>query len=275
MIPPWKSILKFVSMRRLIPKSRQDAFATEVFGVLGKDGLGYFEPSLVDASLFRRVNDGPFETLWIGVDPASHAKSEMALVALGVTPVGLLVIVGICAVTLERCATLQVSAIIRQFAERLRQQGHRTFVPIIETNGNEIVAQTILRSFGPNVVMPFTRENFDTFITPGVGVLTTQSTKLAMIQQGYLAIVDGRVAVANNAIVADRTAFESRGKKNDCDELVTELGNQLKRFRDHDDGTTSGKGPGGEQDDIAMAFLMAVYWRVAVLASGSGSLVGE
>jgi hypothetical protein len=276
LIPPWKSILKFVSMRRLIPKSRQDAFATEVFGVLSKDGSGYFPPALVDASLGRTVSvQEPFRVVWIGCDPASHAKSEMALTAIGVTETGLHVILGVCAVTVERCATLQIAALIRQFATRLRLQGHETFVPIIETNGNEIVAQTILRSFGDNVAMPFTRENFDSFITPDVGVLTTYATKLAMVQQTYLAIVDGRIAVASNAIVANRSAFEARAKQPPAAELVQELGKQLKRFRDHDDGSTSGKGPGGEQDDIAMALMMTIYWRVAVIASGNTQLVQE
>lgn len=276
LIPPWKSILKFVSMRRLIPKSRQDAFATEVFGVLSKDGMGYFPPDLVDASLGRKVEvNQPFKVLWIGCDPASHAKSEMALTAIGVTETGLHVIVGICAVTVERCATLQIAALIRQFATRLRQQGHETFVPIIETNGNEIVAQTILRSFGMNVAMPFTKENFESFITPDVGVLTTHATKLAMVQQAYLAIVDGRIAISANVVTADRSAFEARAKQPTATELVEELGKQLKRFRDHEDGSTSGKGPGGEQDDIAMALLMTVYWRVAVIASGATNILRE
>ena len=123
--------------------------------------------------------------------------------------------------------------------------------------------------------MPFTSEHFEAFVTPDVGVLTTRATKLAMIQQGYLAIVDGRVAVSSTVIIADRTAFEGRAKRGDANELIEELANQLKRFRDHEDGSTSGKGPGGEDDDIAMAFLLTVYWRVAVLASGSSYLVAE
>lgn len=269
LIPPWKSILKFVSMRRLIPKSKRDSFATEVFGVLSKENSGYFPPALVDAGLSRTVEHRTFEMVWVGVDPASHSKSEMALVAIGVTETGLHVICGICSVNVARCEVLQLTAIVRQFVSRLRKAGHVALTPVVETNANEIVASTIVRAFGGNTQMPFTSANFSAYVTDNIGVLTTQSTKMAMIQQAYLCVIDGRVAVADNVIVADRSSFEGRARLANAADLVAELGNQLKRFRDQADGTVSGKGAGGENDDIAMAFMMTIYWRVACIACGT------
>lgn len=41
---------------------------------------------------------------------------------------------------------------------------------------------------------------------------------------------------------------------------------QLARFRDLDDGSVSGKSSGGEEDDCAMATLLAIQWSVYILA---------
>ena len=50
---------------------------------------------------------------------------------------------------------------------------------------------------------------------------------------------------------------------------ITLLGEQLKRIRDHDDGTISGK-TANDGDDLAMALLMLVYWSLTVRATEAG-----
>lgn len=97
-----------------------------------------------------------------------------------------------------------------------------------------------------------------------------------MVQQTYLAFINGAIAVNTRVIVADRTSFETHATATPFRELVTELGAQLIRFADRPDGTISGKTFDGDNDDLAMAFMLAVYWRVCVLSSNvsAGGLTG-
>jgi hypothetical protein len=271
LIPPWKSLLQFASMKRLIPKSKKETFAQEVFGVITSNSARYFQGKLVDASLFRRIDVRDARRIWVGVDPASHGKSEMGITAITVTSTGLHVIVGAASINVNRCEMAQLSGCMRQFVGRLRAQYKGAeIVPIVETNNNEIAATSLLRAMGP-VWNPFTRENFDTYISEDIGVLTTKATKMSMVQQTYLALINGQIAVATQGIVADRSAFEERGKPANFCDLIDELGAQLKRFADQPDGTVSGKTISGENDDMAIAFMMCIYWRVCVLAATSNA----
>jgi len=266
LVPPWKSLLQFAAMKRLIPKSKKETFAQEVFGVITNNVARYFPSALVNAMVARRVEVHGAQRIWVGVDPASHGKSELGLIAVTVTGTGLHVIVGIASVNVHRCEMAQLSGCIRQFVGRLRERYKGAeIVPIIETNNNEIAATSLLRAMG-SVWNPFTEENFDAYISNDIGVLTTQATKMSMIQQTYLALMNGQIAVADRGIVADRSAFEERGKPANFLELVDELGAQLKRFADQPDGKVSGKTLSGENDDMGIALMLCVYWRVCVLS---------
>lgn len=90
-----------------------------------------------------------------------------------------------------------------------------------------------------------------------------------MVQQTYLAFINGAISVNSRVIVADRTSFETHATATPFNELLTELGAQLIRFADRPDGTISGKTFDGDNDDLAMSFMLAVYWRVCVLSSSS------
>ncbi len=95
-----------------------------------------------------------------------------------------------------------------------------------------------------------------------------------MVQQTYLAFINGAIAVNSRVVVADRTAFETHATATPFRELVAELGAQLVRFADRPDGTISGKTFDGDNDDLAMSFMLAIYWRVCVLSSSSSSRHG-
>ena len=267
LVPPWKSLLRFAQMKRLVPASRKATFAQEVFGVLSEKNDTYFPAPLVRASLGRRVPFAPADTLWVSIDPASHGVSNLGILAFSVNGTGLHIIHGLCGVNVHRCQMEQLSAIVRQFMHRLRAlHPHATIIPIIETNNNEIAAMTLLQAVGP-CEMPFTRDRFETYISPDIGVVTTNVVKLAAVQQTYLLILNGGIAVSEQMIVADRTAFESRAPTFTPDELLTELGAQLIRFQDQPNGTVSGKTTHGDNDDMAMCLLLGVYWRICVVSS--------
>lgn len=266
-IPPWKSIMRLASLARLVPKNRRAAYSTEVMGNLAKPTAGYFPHVLVDASLERKLPPVQFNEVYVGCDPASHSCSYMGLVAFGVTDTGLMQIVGVASVSAARCEALHIGAVIKQFVRRLKANGHTRFVPVVECNGNEIVATTIVKSFGADAYVPFTADRFSAYICPGVGVITTKATKLAGVQQLYLALADGRISVSTDVVTADRTCFDPRAVHVEPQAALDELKAQMVRFCDQPDGTISGKSAGGDEDDICMAFLLACYWRICLMAS--------
>lgn len=257
-VPPWKSILRIASMARLVPRNRQAQYATEIMGVLAQAPSGYFPADIVDACLSRRVDppDAPFEYIWCGVDPASHSKSQLALTAVGVTGEGVHILLGIASVNVAQCEAMQVASVVRHFANKLNSRFPRSaLIPIVEVNGSEVLAATIVRAFGAKVWMPFVKERFATYISDGLGVLTTKETKLAYVQSLFLALMDGRLCVSNDIISVSRQSFEPRADPPNAESDLDELAAQLKRFSDHDDGTVSGKAAGGLEDDIAIAYV--------------------
>ena len=66
-----------------------------------------------------------------------------------------------------------------------------------------------------------------------------------------------------------REAFDTRHKACNVGDPMDTLVDQLKRFRDHPDGTVSGKSAGGEEDDLGMAVMLCMYWSLCVRASES------
>ena len=61
-------------------------------------------------------------------------------------------------------------------------------------------------------------------------------------------------------MTCDRSSYDSRAKPQ-SPSLTTELlGKELAAMRDQPNGKISGKIDSGQGDDLAMAFMMALYW---------------
>lgn len=291
LIPPWKSLLRFTQMKRLVPAKRMRDYQDEVLGVMQPIGSRYFPAKLVEASFLKRplYDKNPFAAvsrgeIYVGVDPASHHRSFMGISALTYGPEGQLIFMGLSSVGVNRCEALQIKMIINAFLHRLarhpwlRQRARTTrfsIIPIIECNNNEILAQSILEaietgcsSTGMQVLNPFTKTYFDSDITEHLGVWTTHRNKLAGIQQLYGSLLDGRVFVALGAVTVGevyRPGFEHPSLQSQR-ELVTA---QLKNFRDLPDGSVSGKDANNE-DDLGMTPIMLAYWSYCIRATVMG-----
>jgi len=279
LIPPWKSLVRFNAMKRLVPAGRQDDFAAEVFGVLDRGRGFYIKRELIDAAITRpRVTAaaiGPVRRVWISIDPASHAVSDLAMVAFVVADGGMHIVVGMAAVNVGKCQTTEVQQIISQFLERVRQHPaiphDAELVPIVECNNNEILAMSIVRvfeNFAP-LWMPFTADRFDAYITDGIGVWTKEENKMAAIQATLQMLFDGRLAFAEHVAVADKTAFikSGRSRPTDPETIIRLAADQLAALQDQDDGSVSGKTLAGDNDDLAIALIMGVFWRMSCEAS--------
>lgn len=269
LIPPWKSVLRFKKMRALVPDSRVNEFEAEVYGVIAKQSSGYIDGKLVDAwikrPLCKDLESSRRHPIYFGIDPPSHQSSKFGLAAILYGDKGEIVILGLAEVTASRCDTLQLQACIGHFLKQLRAHPwatNRVIVPIIETNNNSVLALSLLKvceKYRPTA-MPFVKTYFATDITDNIGVITTEANKAAMCQTAFTAFLDGRVFTAVNAITVGRDAFDPNRNPPEFNDVAGLLGLELKSMRDMPDGKISGKVDSSQGDDLALAFMMALYW---------------
>ena len=281
LVPPWKSLLQFNSLGGLMPKNRAADYAAEVFGVMKHDYNSFLPGKLVDACLRDRgatcepinaQNPGEPLTVWVGIDLAGHSKSEMGLCAI-VGALGKIVVIGVASVKCDACQTVELQTVVRVFLEKLRAhpwiKPESIMVPIIECNLNEVLALSLCSVFEVSkpYFMPFTRNRFAAFITPGVGVWTSEDTKLASIQCTYQCLLEGQLSAADPMITVGREAFDTRARPATPAINLELLREQLCQFTTDDKGKVSGKTSDGANDDLGMAFLLALYWRMAVMSA--------
>lgn len=282
LIPPWKSLLRMTHMATLVPAGRKREFQAEVYGVCHKEEGNYFRPELVDAMLTRkRLSRPPIKdnTVYIAVDPGSHQKSEMAIVALGLHDnTGQTVILGLSAIKVARFEAFHVQAIVHTFVKRLALNlayftGDRTFVPIIECNNNEVIAMSIKTALDKAVtsvprcraVCPFVSAAFKKNITTGLGVWTTEGNKLASVQEMQTLLLEGRIAVATPITTVTRACVDAGASVSGPSvNHLSILRDQLTRIKDDPRGKISGKTAHGDEDDLAIALLIGVYWSAAL-----------
>lgn len=290
LIPPWKSLLRFTQMKRLVPQKRMKDYEAEVYGVLQPDGARYFPAKLVESIIIKRkhieknvlVGSNPAEqfknpVVYIGIDPASHQRSSMGLAAVSYGTEGQIVVMGGGSVAIGKCEVIQVQMVIMSFVGAVIQ--HPWFallkpdiVPIIECNNNEQVAASILSAVksecsakNVRVVMPFKKSIFSTGITDNLGVWTTDTNKLASITNLYTNLLDARVFFVKR-MATTVESFKANSKKASISETRELLAAQLKNFRDLSNGKVSGK-TDNDEDDLAMAILLATYWSFCVRAT--------
>lgn len=274
--------MRFVQMRNLIPAKQLKTFQTEVYGVLKAQEQSYLPKKLIETLLAQKRHTGVlhsdqeniFPSVWCAIDPAGHSVSEMGMAAGIVCPkTKTFVIIAAASVPVAQCQMSEVQAAVRAFVQRIRENKnvHRLspLVPIVECNNNEVVAMSIVKCFAPYgpVWLPFNKTLFKTHVADGIGVRTTQDNKMQMIQQMYVHLMDKRIAFAQSFTSAGKNDYDKRAKPPDNEHTINELCEQLTRFKDQQDGTISGKTAAGDNDDLAMAAMMMVYWSVCVRAA--------
>ena len=132
-MPPWKSVVRFEALRRLVPHKRKEEFSAEVFGVLKRETANYFPVKIVEASLDSKKAVVPLKTItiaginsgvatpviYICCDPASHQKSSLGLAALAYSPTGQILLLGASEVPVRSSAVIQIQMVMERFVSRL------------------------------------------------------------------------------------------------------------------------------------------------------------
>lgn len=280
LVPQWKSMLSITSsLGKLMPRHRQAQFTQEVFGVMSNDGSAFLDPKLLDA-VRKRVAVTSWTarcpTIWVGIDPPAHNKSDMGLAAFLVAPTsGQIVLIGAAAVESGATEVNEIQKTVDKWTTDLRAHPfaklNSPIIPIVECNNNDILSRSIVNAItsqsGPTY-MPFVKERFQRHFTHGVGVWTTAETKLAALSVVYQALLDGRISIASHICTINREIIDPRAQPPpDRTTIVNRLLDELGQFGFDQRGRVTGKQSEDSQDDLGMAFLLAMYWRVSVKAA--------
>ena len=139
-------------------------------------------------------------------------------------------------------------------------------VPIIECNSNEIVSRSLLKEFDKfaPVSMPFLKKNFQTCISPGIGVWLTETIKMSMIQTTFQAILDKSLRFCGSLVVTGKCAFDVRCPEPVPEDQIELVLTQLGNFRDQPNGKVSGVTAAGGVDDLGISLMMAIYWSFLI-----------
>jgi hypothetical protein len=247
------------------PEHQRSIVLQELFGAARDDDTSYFPPHLVDQFIHtRHPPPAAPEVIYIAIDPASHWKSYMGLAAI-VCAAHRVCVIGTAGVAAKRCAIVEVQVAVAAFITEIKKLVGKV-VPIgfiIECNTSSVYACSILatarKAAAPFPVLnPFTSDFFHAEITPGVGPWTTSINKHAAVEATLNAMLDRSLAISTNCITIGRSAYNSHAAAPTPAAAIESLGRELKRIRD--DGVRINGKAGGQDDDMAMALFLAVYW---------------
>lgn len=280
LVPQWKSMLSITSsLGKLMPRHRKEQFAQEVFGVMSTDGQAFLDAKLLEAVRKRALVTtwrARCPTIWVGIDPPAHNKSDMGMAAFLVSDqTGQIVIIGAAAVETSATEVNEIQRTVDRWTGELRRhpfvRPSSPLIPIVECNNNDILSRSIVTAITAQrgaTYMPFVPERFQRFITSGVGVWTSAETKLASLSVVYQALLDGRISIAEKVVTINREEIDPRAQPApDRDTIVRRLLDELGQFGFDERGKVTGKTSEDAQDDLGMAFLLAMYWRVSVKAA--------
>ena len=280
LVPQWKSMLSITSsLGKLMPRHRQAQFAQEVFGVMATDGQAFLDAKLLEAVRKRALVTSwraRCPTIWVGIDPPAHDKSDMGMVAFLVArDTGQIVLIGAAAVETAATEVNEIQRTVDKWTADVRKhpfvRPQSPLIPIVECNNNDIMSRSIVSAItaqGGATYMPFIKGRFQRHFTDGVGVWTTAETKLAALSVVYQALLDGRISIAETVVTINRDVIDPRAAQPpDRNTIVKRLLDELGQFGFDERGKVTGKISEDAQDDLGMAFLLAMYWRVSVKAA--------
>lgn len=269
-IPPWKSFKGLQALQQTVAKKDRKSFLEEVYGLVADSNTYFFPRSIIDQEFSYEntmVLTWAPDIIYVSIDPASHVRSSMGLAAIAYSDKRSdIILLASASIPVSSADVEKIVSLIDLFIKSLLSQRNcdtATLVPIIEVNHSDIVASSMLAPFrrrSAHFSMPFTRERFTKYITPGIGVMTTAKIKEMAVQKLRECFTDHRIKVSRSLLVPSATSFNPAALQFTMSEAIDMLKDQLAAFRVHDDGTISGKTSAGHDDDQAWALMQAIVW---------------
>lgn len=204
LLPPWKGHYNIRSLLKSVPKGGEDAFMAEFYGRPYCDTSAYFPRRIVQLCLnqlptsARNIELPSDPLITIAVDPpAAHGMGLFATVR---DTTGRTIIIGADEVDMNRTEPKQVEMCVSNFTQkvlslelfrRIRASAHVRSIrvlPAVECNNNAILSKSVVNAISQTaqtlrckVLMPFTKDVWGKDVSDGIGMVTTENTKMRAI----------------------------------------------------------------------------------------------
>lgn len=269
-LPPWKNVAAIRQAQGQYGDGNSADFIQEVLGEPVSSGTRIFDPK----KLAYVFNDTPKinlnmppqgNVIYVAVDPSGGGESELAIASMLYNDSSQLMILGLDSAMTKKLGAVDICNFVRVHLRRLRQHPfvrNLVFVPIVEDQGGVPMAQTICDIFSEPEFLPsiyLVGHKVDASCRSD-GVPTTRAIKENMVFLIESLLNESRIKFIDTlATTGSRNAQVASGNtppQNLISLLHVQLGYLYLDPKKH---ITGKLGP-GFKDDLAMAFMLGVYW---------------
>jgi hypothetical protein len=273
-LPPWRSSAKVRDTIKRYGEAGAENCLKEIFGEPMQGGERLFNVQMLKDTFKRaRVPAHRIEpagrTIYISFDPAKGGGCELGIMTCCWGIDGVFYILGLEGFLTNRNANMQdITTIVLEHVAKLRALFPRwsvasTLVPFSEDNGNKVISNSLagLILDRPECAPAQSYVGYKLDCSRNSrGVQTTHDVKEDMVVQLQELMVDGRIQICEDVFTTGRRSCKQAELRSTADTLLGVLCQQLINFHYDDKNHITGIVADGDKDDIAMAFLLAIYW---------------
>jgi hypothetical protein len=268
-LPPWKNVAAIRQAQGQYGDGNTADFIQEVLGEPVSAGTRIFDPrklahaftqSCIELCLPPQGN-----AIYVAIDPSGGGESELAIASILYTNESQLLLLGLDSAMTKKLGAVDISNFVRAHLRKLRRFVYTmgvVLIPIVEDQGGIPMAQTICDIFSEEEFMPtayLVGHKVDSTCRSD-GVPTTKPIKENMVFLVESLLDDDRIKIIENlATTGSRNAISQKGFSTSAD-MVRLLHTQLGYLFYDDKKHITGKLGPGFKDDLAMAFMLALYW---------------
>ena len=283
-LPPWKNVAAIRQAQGQYGDGNTGDFIQEVLGEPVSSGTRIFDPKKL-AAVFQSPpvsfhGRAQGNVIYVAVDPSGGGESEMAIASILYTADSQIVILALDSAMTKKLGAVDISNFVRSHLRNLRRNNYLhgcILVPIVEDQGGVPMAQTICDIFSEQEFVPsiyLLGHRVDASCRSD-GVPTTKAIKenMVFIIEGLLS--DMRIKMLDFLqCTGSRNALQATGSSPPQELLALLLSQMTNLFYDEKKHITGKLGP-GFKDDLAMAFMLAIYWSNKLRTSTPSLVSGE
>ena len=268
-LPPWKNVAAIRQAQAQYGDGNTDDFIQEVLGEPVSSGTRLFDPkklqTVFTAAPVVLDSTPQGNVIYVAVDPSGGGESELAITSITYTSSSQVLILGVDSALTKKLGAADITKYIRAHLRILRENAYTKYavlVPIVEDQGGVPMAQTICDVFNEPEFQPVAYllgHKVDSSCRSD-GVPTTRAIKENMVFLVETLLNDNRLKIAAHLITTgSRNAQQATGPFLSA-KLIAVLHTQLNNLYVDDKKHITGKLGPGFKDDLAMAFMLAIYW---------------
>mgnify|MGYP005989893719 FL=1 len=283
-LPPWKNVAAIRQAQSQYGDGNTADFIQEVLGEPVSSGTRIFDPKKL-AAFFNmpaiNITMPPQgNVVFVAIDPSGGGESELAIASMLYLENSQLVLVGLDSAMTKKLGAVDICEFVRVHLRKLRQHPYIcniVMVPIVEDQGGVPMAQTICDIFSEPEFLPsvyLVGHKVDASCRSD-GVPTTRAIKENMVFLVESLLNEARLKLSTPLTTTGSRNAQMAVGHTPAQNLITLLHVQLGNLFLDDKKHITGKLGPGFKDDLAMAFMLGVYWSNKLRSANPQLVLGK